>query len=177
MHFVNNRYGGACDDPRNRNSETGITKLGEFLIEECNQNNIWIDLSHMTDKTAERAVEISNNPVITHIGFRELNNKKRNQTTELFHKIKNKNGMIGLTPWSHLTGNDEIHYIEQFKYAISKNLDDIVGIGSDFGAPIWTHKKHRNLIDLSKSIREHLPQHADKFINQNLLSQLQKILN
>lgn len=178
IHFFNNQYGTACDDFTNKlEKETGLTKLGKSFIEECNKLGIWIDLSHMTDKASYEAVEIAEKPCVTHAAIRELISKKRNQTLSIYKKIKEKDGMIGFTPWTHLIGNREEDYIKQFEYAIDQGLESIIGIGSDFGPPIWTHQNHRSVIHLANSIERYLPQHYQDFTSDNHLRQLAKFLS
>lgn len=158
MHFVNNKIGISSDDPRNilsfKYKDTGLSVYGKEFIKHCNKLGMWIDLSHSSDNTAEEIVELADNVMISHVGVRDLVDKKRNQSVKLMKKIASKKGVIGLIPWTHLIGDQMDSYENQFNFLHHQGLENHIAIGSDFGAPIKTSTHHRSVFDLARSINK-----------------------
>lgn len=120
----------------------GLTKLGEELIGEMNRLGIVIDLSHVSDPTAKRAIELSKAPVVwTHSGARTLWDHPRNVPDDILHMIGDGPGknpgvvfsvfyppFIGPTPETANLSRVADH-IEHVAGIVGRKH---VGIGSDF---------------------------------------------
>lgn len=180
MHFVDNKIGNSCDDPLRRlklkRNDHGLTEYGHQFIEECNKRNLWLDISHSSDQTALDILKLANNVMLSHVGIRDLVDKKRNQTINVMKKIQEKNGVIGLIPWEHLIGKRENDYKEQIQFAIGQGLENNLAIGSDFGAPIKTHRHSRGLNDLARIIKN-IPEHKDQLLWDNGFEFFKRVLN
>lgn len=158
LHFVDNKLGASADDPARRlglkHLDKGLTSYGHSFIEHCNQLKMWVDLSHSSYQTSLDILELANHVMISHVGVKDLVFKERNQPIKIMQKVAAKDGVIGLIPWSHLIGTEQSSYIEQAKFVMAQNLQDSLCIGSDFGAPIKTHKFNNSLLSLASSLNE-----------------------
>ncbi|KAH8901113.1 membrane dipeptidase [Thozetella sp. PMI_491] len=120
----------------------GLTELGEELIREMNRLGIVIDLSHVSDPTAKRAIALSKAPVVwTHSGSRTLWDHPRNVPDDILQMIGDGPGknpgvvfsvfyppFIGPTPeTANLT-----RVADHIEYVASIVGRKHVGIGSDF---------------------------------------------
>ena len=168
LHFVDNHLGTSCDDILRRSgfkrSDFGLTQAGEDFVELCNELGIWLDLTHTTDQTASDLLESANEIMVSHIGVRDIKNLSRNKSIDFYKKIAKKNGVIGIIPWEHLIGSEKHHYQLQFKTLISEQLQNHICIGTDYGAPIKTHKDFKSAFDLGGEIKE-LPKSDDLLWN------------
>ena len=88
------------------NTNEGLTRLGQKLIEKLIQKKIAIDLSHSNEQTFWGIIKICEtmknqgyNPIVfaSHSNVKTLCNIKRNLTDEQILAIKNLNGIIGIT--------------------------------------------------------------------------------
>ncbi len=116
----------------------GLTDTGKKAVEEFENNNIFIDLSHSSVKTFYDVACVSKKPVIaTHSNSYAICPHKRNLTDEQFEIIRKSGGVVGvnfyppfLNPWElKATINDVIKHIYHF---LSLGGEDTICIGSDF---------------------------------------------
>ncbi len=174
LHFIDNQYGTSCDDFGRRlkikSYDNGLTGLGKDLIEICNQKNMWIDISHATDKTASDILKYADFVVASHTGIREFKNFKRNIPLEHAKEIQNKQGLIGLIPWTHLIQNHKNGYSNLVAFSLKNGLENAIGIGTDFGAPIKTYKENKSIFNLAEIIDLNFEAYATKIKSDNALS-------
>lgn len=130
-------------------------------MELCNQYQIWVDLAHTSEQTGKDILSLAQKVMISHVGICELNPKARNKSLSLMKQVAQKGGVIGLIPWTHLTGPTDAHYLDHFKMAIDHGLENHLCIGSDFGAPITTPKNLKSSHHLHDLLKK-LPAHAHK---------------
>lgn len=179
VHFIDNIHGNSCDDFFRRfgikKHDAGLTETGYQLVEACNKEGIWLDLSHSSEETGEDLIKYADHVMISHVGVREIKNLARNKDLSLLNKIKNKNGVIGICPWSHLIGDSRESYQKQWEFLIASGLSKHIGIGSDFGAPIKTHPSITSSIDLAK-IAHHFPDHSQDLTWNNSYQFLRGVL-
>ncbi len=158
VHFHNNKIGQSCDDLARRfqlrKNDPGLSEFGIEFVKACNQKNIWLDLAHATDHTAEMILEHAKHVMVSHVGIRDLVGSKRNLPIKTLKKVAEKDGLIGLIPWKHLIGDEGNAYQKQIEFALEHNLAKALCIGSDLGAPIATHENYRSLFDLEKAVNE-----------------------
>lgn len=114
----------------------GISLFGKEVIHILNENKIWCDVSHLSDRGFWDAIELAKFPVASHSNSRTITPHPRNLTDEQFKALINRDGVVGInfhTPF--LTENsqsqisDVIRHIEHFC-----ELGGVkhIGIGSDF---------------------------------------------
>ncbi|WOO83680.1 Putative dipeptidase [Vanrija pseudolonga] len=120
----------------------GLSTFGQDLIKEMNRLGMLIDLSHVSDKTAEQAIELSRAPVMwSHSAARGLNNISRNVPDELLSKIgqgrKQLDGVVMVNFYpafaSKTPAEVDVAYIaDEIEYIAGKTGRAHVGIGSDY---------------------------------------------
>lgn len=171
IHFVDNHLGNSSDDPLRRLSlkrrDEGITKKGENFVEVCNKTGLWLDLTHTTDKAADDILALGNHVMVSHIGLRDLINIQRNKPLELLKRVADSGGLVGLSPWKHLVGDD---YRGHYEKACNHGLSGAVCIGSDFGVPIKTDNAFSTIFNIAKEISD------EAFLQSNALEFFSKAL-
>lgn len=73
----------------------GLTPLGRQIVAEMNRLGMMIDISHVSDKTFQDVLEVSNGPVIaSHSSCRALSDVPRNMTDAMIVALAKKGGVI-----------------------------------------------------------------------------------
>jgi len=88
---------GDSSTPRSGPAEEwgGLSPFGEDVVREMNRLGIMIDLSHVSDNTANDVFNLSQAPVIaSHSGARALADVPRNLSDELLLRLKENGGVI-----------------------------------------------------------------------------------
>jgi membrane dipeptidase len=164
IHFKDNLVGTSCDDPLRRTgikkSDQGLTEYGRGFIKKCNELKMWIDVTHTTDATASEILELGNFVMVSHIGIRDLVDRKRNKSIEFYKKLTSKGGLVGITAWCHLIGPDQDSLIKTYRFGLENELGESLCIGTDFGAPIKTHGSIKSIFDIA-NILDELPDSAE----------------
>lgn len=129
-----NAIGCGCREP----NDTGLTRVGQKVVEEMNRLGLVVDLSHVGERTAMDAVKHSKAPVIvSHAGVRALNPHVRNVKDELIDAVAATGGVIGLCPHSIMVEKERgvwpsvDDYIDQIQYVVDRVGIDHAGIGTD----------------------------------------------
>lgn len=129
----NHLAGGADDgDPTH-----GLSKFGKVILHEMNRLNVFIDVSHLNDRSFYDVANLSSMPIIaTHSNSRTVCNHRRNLTDDMFERIKNSGGCVGinfyppfLSEQSKVGIDDIVRHIEHF---MSLGGENHIGIGADF---------------------------------------------
>ncbi len=80
----------------------GMTKKGEWLLQELIKRKVWIDLTHGSDLYVSKAMKIlkrSRQPYLfTHTALRKYYKAERGIAQWMINEIKQHEGMIGLVP-------------------------------------------------------------------------------
>ena len=129
-----NHLAGGADDT---NPMHGLTEFGETIVKEMNKLNMYIDVSHLNDRSFYDIAEISSLPIIaSHSNSRAVCNHRRNLTDDMFEIIRQSGGCVGINfypPFLNESGSatidDIIRHIEHF---MELGGEDNIGIGSDF---------------------------------------------
>lgn len=179
VHFTDNDFGNTYDDPRRRlhirNNDTGISKDGKNFINIMNDLGMWVDLSHTTDNTFDDMCELANEVMVSHGAIREHTMRLRNRSIAQLKKLASKGGIFGITPWQHLIGTDEDAYKQVLQISLDYGLIHAVCFGTDFGAPIKSHKSIKGIFDLAK-IADKLKNDAEKIKWENAFHFFQRVL-
>ena len=108
----------SLNDPLERHG--GLSFFGKRVISKMNELGIMIDISHVSDKAAIQAIELSETPVIaSHSSVRALANHPRNLSDEIIKKIAKKRGVIQVVAFSsyievNLKRNNAINDLREF---------------------------------------------------------------
>jgi membrane dipeptidase len=80
-----------CDTARNN----GLSDFGREVVREMNRLGMFIDVSHVSDKTMSDVLDVSKAPIIaSHSSARALANHRRNIPDELLRRIAQNGGVV-----------------------------------------------------------------------------------
>jgi membrane dipeptidase len=91
-HNNTNEWADACCDEAKHN---GLSDFGKEVVREMNRLGMFVDISHVSDKTMSDALDVSKAPVIaSHSSARVFSNHKRNIPDELLKRIARNGGVV-----------------------------------------------------------------------------------
>ncbi len=91
-HNNTNEWADACCDEAKHN---GLSDFGKEVVREMNRLGMFVDISHVSDKTMSDALDVSKAPVIaSHSSARVFSNHKRNIPDELLKRIAQNGGVV-----------------------------------------------------------------------------------
>lgn len=91
-HNNTNEWADACCDTARHN---GLSEFGREVVAEMNRLGMFVDVSHVSDKTMSDVLDISKAPVIaSHSSARALANHRRNVPDELLKRIAKNGGVV-----------------------------------------------------------------------------------
>ena len=125
----------------------GLSKFGEKVILKMNELGMMIDISHISDKSALQAIELSNSPVIaSHSGVRSIADHPRNIPDNIIKKLAKKGGVIQVVAFSSYVK------VDQKRSKAMKSLRDkvIKMTGDNF----FIAEKHLKLTEYKKGIEQ-----------------------
>lgn len=121
----------------------GLKSFGKECIPVLEQNDIIVDVSHLSDKGFSDVCAISKKPFIaTHSNARKICNHKRNLTDEQIVEIIKRKGLIGLNFYHTFLNNNpqsasSLDILRHAEHILSLGGEDSLAIGTDFdGAEI-----------------------------------------
>lgn len=99
--------------------QSGLSKFGIRLVEQCNQLGMVLDVSHVGIGTTLETIEVSRHPVMaTHSAARALVDTPRNKTDEEIRALAAKGGVIGIAGKSGFLRKDGL--------SIGSTIDDMI---------------------------------------------------
>lgn len=114
---------------------TGLSEFGLKVIEECNKNNVLIDVSHLNVEGFEDVIEHGKLVFASHSNARSIHNHARNLHDEQIIKLINKGGMINIVFCPPFIGEDKVT-LDDVMLHIDKIIElggeRHIGLGSDF---------------------------------------------
>jgi membrane dipeptidase len=91
-HNNTNEWADACCDDAKHN---GLSEFGKDVVREMNRLGMFVDISHVSDKTMSDVLDVSKAPVIaSHSSARVFSNHKRNVPDELLKRIAQNGGVV-----------------------------------------------------------------------------------
>lgn len=134
----------------------GLTKKGYEVLDFMIKNDMIIDLSHLNEKSFYDVINYTNKNIIcSHSNIKELYNHPRNLTKDQLVKLKEANGLLGLTlVGGFLSDKDNFKTLDEFfkhlKYAINIMSIDNVCFGFDF-MDYFNYDKTANLEEVKSA--------------------------
>ena len=91
-HNNTNEWADACCDEAKHN---GLSDFGKDVVREMNRLGMFVDISHVSDKTMSDALDVSKAPVIaSHSSARVFSNHRRNIPDDLLKRIGRNGGVV-----------------------------------------------------------------------------------
>lgn len=95
MTLTHNNTNDWADSSRDEPRHNGLTDFGKEVVREMNRLGMFIDVSHVSDKTMSDVLDISSAPVIaSHSSARALSNHPRNIPDDLLRRIAKNGGVV-----------------------------------------------------------------------------------
>ncbi|MFQ5634530.1 MAG: dipeptidase [Gammaproteobacteria bacterium] len=116
----------------------GLTEYGREVLRIMQDNNVILDLAHLSDRATHEALDIVSEPVvISHTGVRATCNKGRNVSDEVIRRIGENGGVIGVGFFRNVLCGDDLASIVRAMNHI-RDLAGIehVAIGSDYDGAV-----------------------------------------
>ena len=74
-----------------------MTEFGKIIVNEMNRIGMYIDVSHLNDRSFYDIEKITNVPIIaTHSNSRSICRHRRNLTDDMFKRIIRSGGCVGI---------------------------------------------------------------------------------
>ncbi|MGE0769511.1 MAG: dipeptidase [Hyphomicrobiaceae bacterium] len=132
-HDVRNGLG----DGVKERSAGGLTHFGIRVVEECNRLGIVVDVSHLSDRGTEDALNTSKQPIIaSHSNARSVCKHPRNLTDDLILGIAKGGGVIGFHALDPFISSNPVPTFDDLLRHIMHigevGGEDCIGIGPDF---------------------------------------------
>lgn len=129
----------ASQGEENTLSDSGLSHIGEELVEKMNNLGIIVDVSHSSPKTITRVLDISSKPILnSHSGSRFIANKQQNLWDHQIKNLSDNDGILAVHFCSRLVlgENDKQSKIEdvitQIKYVKNIGGIDMIALGPDW---------------------------------------------
>lgn len=118
-------------------NDIGLTEIGKAVIRKMEDCGVFLDVSHMSDKSFYDACSVYGKPLVaSHSNSRKVCDVKRNLTDEQFLAIIKSGGYVGVNLYPlFLTGSEKASVsdiIRHVEYFLSLGGEDTIGIGLDF---------------------------------------------
>lgn len=115
----------------------GLTEFGKKVITEMNKIGMYVDVSHLNDKSFYDVAEISDAPIIaTHSNSRSVCGHRRNLTDDMFKLIVSSGGCVGINfypPFLEESGKaDADSIVKHIEHFMELGGENNIGIGADF---------------------------------------------
>jgi len=147
-------------------ADCGLSEFGRKVVEEMNRIGLVIDLSHVGERSASEAIELSKDPLIfSHSNARAVCDVPRNISDEHIKAVAEKRGVIGinaLSPFLRKDGEKQgttlTDYLKHIDHVVKLVGVDFVGIGTDYtegeGPPRFCFRSITDLLDVAALLLE-----------------------
>lgn len=130
-------------------SESGLTKFGQLVVDECSRLGVVLDCTHVGKRSTLEIIDRSAHPcVFSHSNPTALSPNPRNIDDEQIRACVARGGVVGLAPWGPLvlkvgqgtrpTVDDFIDHVDHVAQLVGDA--DHIGIGTDMS--IGTYPDH-----------------------------------
>lgn len=147
-----------CADGIEESRGAGLTLLGKKVVSINNQNHLFTDVSHLSEKGFWDVMELAEYAIASHSNAKAICNHPRNLSDEQAVAMFNRNAMINLVFFPAFINHTEkaeipdlIRHIDHF---CSLGGVDHIGFGSDFDGIDFHTDKLTNAADYPNLINE-----------------------
>ncbi|MCT4509258.1 MAG: dipeptidase [Tepidibacter sp.] len=115
--------------------DSGLTDFGKSVINNMNNMNMIIDVSHSSYKTFYDVLKLTKQPIIaSHSLSNYINEHKRNLTDDQIRAISNINGVIGINFYEEFVGKNKNipSLVDHIERIVNIGGYKCIGFGSDF---------------------------------------------
>lgn len=139
---------------------TGLSEFGLKVIEECNKNNVLIDVSHLNAEGFKDVIEHGKLVFASHSNARSIHDHPRNLHDEQIEQLIDKGGMINIVFCPPFIGEGKVTIDDLLKHVdkiIELGGEKHIGLGSDFDGitefveGLEDASKYGNLIEVLRS--------------------------
>jgi membrane dipeptidase len=131
-----NMLGDGCLEPANN----GLSSLGRQAVEAYNDWRIAIDLSHVGERSAMEAIELSSRPcLLTHANAHAITALERNKSDELLKAVADGGGIVGVSIYGPMCWSGDStrkpkldDFLRHLDYIVELVGIEHVGFGTDF---------------------------------------------
>ncbi|WML49221.1 dipeptidase [Neobacillus sp. PS3-34] len=114
----------------------GLTRFGREVVRLLNENSVWCDVSHLSERGFWDVIELADHPFASHSNCYSLCPHPRNLKNDQILALMERESVMGITFVPHfLTGRDEAvlaDIIRHLDHVCSLGGENHVGFGSDF---------------------------------------------
>ncbi|WP_144510689.1 dipeptidase [Bacillus sp. FJAT-22090] len=127
----------AVADGSSEESGTGLTSFGEEVMELLNEQNIIIDVSHLSEKSFWDVLQKAKWLMASHSNAKTICNSARNLTDDQLRALIARNSPIHVVYYPHFINNsknsvDILDLIKHINHIASLGGQHLIGLGSDF---------------------------------------------
>ena len=139
---------------------TGLSEFGLKVIEECNKNNVLIDVSHLNAEGFKDVIEHGKLIFASHSNARSIHDHPRNLHDKQIEQLIDKGGMINIVFCPPFIGEGKVKIDDLLKHVdkiIELGGEKHIGLGSDFDGitefveGLEDASKYGNLIEVLRS--------------------------
>lgn len=117
--------------------DMGLTPFGKDVVQQMNELDMIIDVSHLSDTGFYDVADISSKPFLaSHSNSRAVTNHYRNLTDDMIRVLGNKGGIAGLNFEKTFLGNSPYgrlsEMVNHIKHMVNIGGIEIIALGSDF---------------------------------------------
>ena len=155
----------------------GLTAFGKELVQEMENLNMIVDVSHLNEAGFSDVVANTAKPFIaSHSNAYEVFAHPRNLKDDQIKEIINRGGFIGMNFYPDIITDDKDNLksglLKHIEYMLKMGAENVLGMGADFdGIPYAPFDDVRGYIELEKMLRNDLKL-DDELIDQIMFKNL-----
>lgn len=165
-----NAVAGTCVEK----TEQGLTPFGKEVVDLLNEEEIWVDVSHLSIPGFHDVIEQADHVIASHSNARALSPHVRNLNDDQIEALVKKDGLMGITYVPTFLQDPEYATVEDVEkhlaYVLDKKGENILCLGSDFDGIPSTVEDLGNIQEtneLLKRIEEKWPDYAEAISGKN----------